>query len=314
MKYAICDEAQLHSDPDGAINHVTTRNPGGQNMDSNDLLKDNRKFAIEKMVYHNNVSMSRTHYHSHYEILYIQSGERKIIVNNMMTYDLNYASIALLPPNSIHQTLSNDASQTRILVNISPALIEEIVAFASADILSCFEQTVLPLSRYDIGILNDCFEQLLSARVDSPLYEETVKIITAHLLLHLSNIRLANVPTCGPMIDSKIKNNMSRLLQYMQQNYSSDITLSSLSSLIHVSEEYLVRCFKMQFDMTPMKYLGGLRIANAKRLLESNTMSVSNVAAACGYNSNTSFTRAFKQQTGMSPKEYQLAIRFATRS
>lgn len=277
------------------------------NMDFTDLLKDNQKFAIEKMVYHNNVSMSRTHYHSHYEILYIESGERKIIVNNMMTYDLNYSSIALLAPNSIHQTLSKtDTKQTRILINISPALMDEIVAFTSPDILTCFERAVLPLTRHDVGILTYCFEQLLAARKDSPLYDETIKIITAHLLLHLSSIHLAERSAQNIVLDPKIKNNMSIIIQYIQQNFSSDITLSSLAKLIHVSEEYLVRCFKSQFGMTPIKYLNGFRIANAKRLLEGNAVSVSKVAASCGYNSNTSFTRTFKQHTGMSPKEYQL--------
>ena len=45
-----------------------------------------------------------------------------------------------------------------------------------------------------------------------------------------------------------------------------------------------------KYNITPIKFLNTFRIINSKRLLESGDMYVSDVAQACGYNSNTSFT------------------------
>ena len=276
-----------------------------------DLLDNNKDFAIEKLHYHSNVSMGSTHYHSHYEILYIQQGQRKIIVNDSKTHELNSASIALLPPNIIHQTISDsDTQQCRVLINISKQLMNEIIEFTSSNITLCFDCNALELTPYDRRVVSYNLQILLDADKSSSLYEDTIKTTLASMLVHLSNVYLTQHKVSQiPMLEMNMRNNMDVITKYISENYDTDISLSTLANLVHITEEYLIRCFKIRFGTTPMKFLNNYRITTAKRLIEGDTMNISQIATACGFNSNTAFSRSFKAITGMSPKEYQLFMR-----
>jgi AraC family transcriptional regulator len=76
-----------------------------------------------------------------------------------------------------------------------------------------------------------------------------------------------------------------------------------------MSKQHFIRTFTEKYQTTPIKYLNIFRIVTAQRLLESNTMNVSDVFKSCGFNSSAHFSRAFKQITGMSPKAYQLKFK-----
>lgn len=54
-----------------------------------------------------------------------------------------------------------------------------------------------------------------------------------------------------------------------------------------------------------MSYKSGIQLAYSKRLLEETELSVLEVALECGYGSVSQFHRAFKNLTGITPKEYR---------
>lgn len=271
-----------------------------------DLLKENLDFAIEKMHYHKNINMSNTHYHSHYELLYISSGTRTLKINNALTYTLNSHNIALLRPNIVHQTLSSETpNQTRILINISEKLLNELTNNFSENIVSCFNTPVISFDNYHSGILNYLFTELLDSK-DSLLYDETVKINLSKILLLLS--KLYHNSTFDD--DTLFANSNARVLvdysaKFIQENYASNITIADLAEKLFISETYLERIFKKIMGTTPYNYLLSIRMINAKRLLQSRRMSVSDIATACGFNSLMAFSRAFKKIQNCSPKEYQ---------
>ena len=124
-----------------------------------------------------------------YEILYLQHGKRNIQINGSRSLELNYSNIALLRPNIIHQTFScDDSTQTRILINISPQLISQITNTYSEKVISCFNSPILELERYDVGMMNYFFTELLENKKTNPLYEEKIKINLSKILVHLSEI------------------------------------------------------------------------------------------------------------------------------
>lgn len=276
----------------------------------NDLLQNNNHFAIECMHLHKNTNMNNTHYHSHYEILYIQNGKRTLKVNNSLSYDIDSHNIALLRPNTIHQTLSaSNTTQTRILINASQDLVNELTQIFSPNIISCFNVPILQLSTYDSGMLNYLFTELLGNTDDSKLYNDTIKINLAKILLHLSNIYQNTLVKDNTLFaNPDTRDRVDYCIKYIQENFSAAITMAELAEKLYVSETYLSRIFKKIMGTTPYNYLLNIRIINAKRLLESHCMSVSDVAASCGFNSLMAFSRAFKQIQGCSPKEYQMSL------
>lgn len=273
----------------------------------NDLLENSSdNFAIERIHYSKTVNMNNTHFHKHYEILYLQYGKRTIQINGLHSYELNQTNIALLRPNVIHQTLSNDASnQTRVLINISQELISQLSQLYSKNIISCFNTPILTLSHYDIGMLNYFFTELLDNKKTNPLYDEKIKINLAKILLHLSEIYFNTHNKDELFLSQATQERIEYVTTYIQEHFYNQFSLFELANKLHISETHLERIFKQAMGINPYKYLLNIRIVNAKRLLESNSMTISEIAIACGFNSLSSFSRAFKQIHGCSPKEYQ---------
>lgn len=281
-----------------------------KNKPFSDILPESSDFAIECMHFHKDVSMSSAHFHSHYEIFYVQSGKRNFKINNSKMYELSSSNIALLRPNIIHQGFSaSDTGQKRTLINISQHLISELSEFFSPAIVHCFNVPVLQLTHYEAGMLNYLFQELLENHPNMPLYNEKIKINLSKILLLLCDIYYRTGYEDNAMLNQTTQSRVDYAIEYIQQNYSSPTVLSDISDKLHISEIYLERIFKRTMNTNLHKYLSTIRIMNAKRLLESNAMSVSKVASSCGFNNHVSFSRAFKRIEGYSPKEYQLSCK-----
>ena len=95
------------------------------------------------------------------------------------------------------------------------------------------------------------------------------------------------------------------ILSYLHKNYAAKITVAELAAHAGVSEKECIRSFKAAFHQTPMEYLIHYRIEQAKRLLREKTDPVTQIAFQCGFQSSAYFTKVFRQQQGMTPKEFR---------
>ena len=95
---------------------------------------------------------------------------------------------------------------------------------------------------------------------------------------------------------------METALNYMDQNYCSDLSLSDIAGKAFMSRTYFCSMFKEMNGLTPWEYINIKRINKAVELLKSSGLSISAVATQCGYNNMANFSRIFKQITGTTPK------------
>ena len=91
---------------------------------------------------------------------------------------------------------------------------------------------------------------------------------------------------------------------YINRHYSSDINLNKIASKALVSKFHFIRLFKKYYGRTPNQYLQEVRIAKAKKLLQSGK-SIDTVCISVGFTSKTSFTALFRKMTGTTPLVYQ---------
>lgn len=98
----------------------------------------------------------------------------------------------------------------------------------------------------------------------------------------------------------------ARLISYIEQHYADpDLSLTILAREARTSEAYVSYFFKEQTGMNFSDYLEDIRMKEARRLLESSTKAVNEIAAAVGYLSLNTFSRAFKRAHGISATEYR---------
>ena len=82
-------------------------------------------------------------------------------------------------------------------------------------------------------------------------------------------------------------------------------TVTELSELYNMSEGHFIRQFKVYTGYTPLEYRAMKRMENAKSLLSGTDMSVSDISESLGFDDPLYFSRVFKKNTGISPREYR---------
>ena len=98
---------------------------------------------------------------------------------------------------------------------------------------------------------------------------------------------------------------MDHVRKYMEDNYMADLSLDSVSEILHISPAYLSAQFKKYQKMNFLDCLTELRINAAKELLTDPFRSAAEVASMVGYEDANYFARAFKKRTGMTPTQYR---------
>ena len=92
---------------------------------------------------------------------------------------------------------------------------------------------------------------------------------------------------------------------FLQKNFSRNITLKEVSKLANMNEVSFSRFFKLHTGITFMDSLLDIRLGNASRLLIDTSDTVSEIAYDCGFNNISNFNRLFKKRKGCTPKEFR---------
>ncbi len=86
-----------------------------------------------------------------------------------------------------------------------------------------------------------------------------------------------------------------------------ELSLSELAKHLKVNNNQLSACINQLHQKNFNDYINGLRIQEFERIAQSNNaqqFTLLAIAFDCGFNSKTTFNRAFKKEKGMTPKQY----------
>jgi AraC-like DNA-binding protein len=124
----------------------------------------------------------------------------------------------------------------------------------------------------------------------------------------LETIRLLAIDWCKQTIPLVLPTTehdpLERITAYIGDNLRHPLRLDTVAQKYGFSGRTLLRLFKDQLGMTFGTYIRVARIIKAIELLTNPNASVTDVAYEVGYNSLSSFSRAFQQLTGTKPREY----------
>ena len=99
---------------------------------------------------------------------------------------------------------------------------------------------------------------------------------------------------------------LSELVSFLERNAAEPHTIAELAEKAAMSPATLNRAFRRAVGKSPLCYLNDLRISGAERLLlKSPALSVSAVAAECGFRDGNYFSRLFKKRTGYTPRVFR---------
>lgn len=103
----------------------------------------------------------------------------------------------------------------------------------------------------------------------------------------------------GSITDSR----MRRLDEFIDAGLNGPLDVLSMAHLLELSEGYFTRAFKQATGKSPHSYLIDRRLARARAMICDGKTALSQVALACGFNSQAHMTSVFKQRLGVSPAQ-----------
>lgn len=95
------------------------------------------------------------------------------------------------------------------------------------------------------------------------------------------------------------------VINYINLNFTKDISSSSISQQFGYDKSYFCRKFKKSTGITVTNYIRTRRLEHARLLLEKTEESIRHIAISCGFIDAAYFTNCFKNMYGVSPTEYR---------
>ncbi|KLU26781.1 transcriptional regulator [Caballeronia mineralivorans PML1(12)] len=129
--------------------------------------------------------------------------------------------------------------------------------------------------------------------------------LAAEISQHLLHARIrgtSEVQLARTDLDAAPMNEqVSHAIRLMQESVAAPISCEDLAAAVGLSKRQLERQFKHYTATAPLRYYVSLRLATAHKLLQQTELSVSQVAAATGFDSLEHFSRVYKTKFGCPP-------------
>lgn len=237
------------------------------------------------------------HSHDFCEILYVAGGAGEAILEGKK-FRLAPGDLVVVNPGTLHEERSDAKAPLRL---IFLAIRDFAVPGLPAGCLSQEKYRVLSCGEYQYKMDIYLRELLQETSSQIEFYQEISQgLVSALLVLVMRLIRI------NPEDEAALSQECQKIKEYLDQNFTSLITLDSLSETVYISKHYLSHLFKEQTGVSPIKYLTSKRMEKACELLSETELPVSEVSKAVGYENPLYFSQVFKRVYGISPVKYRM--------
>ena len=107
------------------------------------------------------------------------------------------------------------------------------------------------------------------------------------------------------IIEQKNENIVRELTEYLDANYTENITLEKLSRVMHISVSHTSHLLKRETGLSPMQYVIHRRIGEAQSLLAETQLPIKQIEEQLGFGSSCHLSAMFKKYVGLSPRAYR---------
>lgn len=172
-----------------------------------------------------------------------------------------------------------------------------------ADVYNCYISFIKILNRFleASGIKSTDIIDKKSVDFDRLMNRETVQDVTAELMDVFKNV-IEYLGTRDFKYTNKI---IEAVKKYIIENYSNNISLEMAANSVHMNHMYLSRLFKKETGVSFTDYLTDIRMQKAKKLMENVSIKLYEISEMVGYYSPKHFSKVFKKNTGVTPKQYR---------
>ncbi|NLM10987.1 MAG: AraC family transcriptional regulator [Clostridiaceae bacterium] len=283
------------------------------------LLKENREhgdflfpLGYYSMSYHDSSEMLDCHWHDEFELLLMTSGEAVFRVGDLK-YTVKKGQALFIKSGEIHSASSDEGVWGFSAIVFHPSLLnsnpyDKIQNDYINQIIKkqyIFATLISGIEPWEQELLYQLKKIIEIAGRKEYTYELLIK---SHLYvifsLLLKNARAETEQNLTYKCD-RLKN----VIQYIQSNYSLQLSINDLSKMVNMSEGHFCRYFKKIVAKTPIEYLNYIRIIRACDLLRNTERKILDIAMEVGFNNFSYFINRFKKYMKVTPANYRKKYR-----
>lgn len=243
------------------------------------------------------------HNHTFFQLIAFTHGNGKIKIENE-SYQINNGQIYLIPPQQTH-SIHSEANGSIYIMDIK-------FAVNNRHLFSALKDVPYPFLSSDFNWYIKNFEKIIGESLQQQEYYYAIICnilfdMLVHIIRELKKTETKHVTTYEDVKTKIYKGiNIQSLLEYIQFNYASIISLDDLIEIAHTNKTTLTCIFKDLFNTTPIRYINSIRMKKAKELLTNTDISIGEIAELTGFQSIHYFSRFFKTWESTTPVEYRM--------
>lgn len=283
-----------------------------------DLCMQNRSFTLAHLYTNEIPKNMDMHIHDNYEINYSVSGGKQFLIDKRF-YSVRSGDLFFINQYESHYPApSGSQPHERIVLSVYPDYLKALSS-PDTDLNQCF--FLRPAgSGHKLSLSEEEQKRFLYyvhrlSSIQGYGAELLEKAVFLELMVYLNQLFLKNAgkdsaKQYGASQDGYVQTavdssrlQVDQILNFIDRNLQSPLTLDLLSQNFYLSSSYLCRIFKSATGTTINKYISAKRISRAKELLSSG-YSVGETAELCGYNDYSNFLKTFTKTVGITPKKY----------
>ncbi|MBE7019855.1 MAG: helix-turn-helix transcriptional regulator [Ruminococcaceae bacterium] len=261
------------------------------------------KTKIDLVLYSNEEDLfTPSHIHKEFEVLMVKKYPLFINIQGE-EFILNEEDIVIINPQVVHSTLAKLNHQQYLIQFTFPTILDEKDVKKIYALNYKMPYMILKKGDDNYDELAFYVKNIYKANTNTPWSTNYVKGYFYQLYAFFQKIGFMEPQT----VDTSKKgyDKIQKITEYIQENYTSDITLESLSHMFYINPSYLCRLFKEVMNSTIVEYLNQIRVKNAELFLTSTDKSIMEIAQLLGFSSQTYFNRVFKSIMMLTPSEYR---------
>lgn len=268
----------------------------------------------EKWVQNYGRDIDYLHFHNYMEIGYCYEGEG-IITLGEEDFRFRGGEFTVIPKNYLHTTNSDPGNMSRweyLFVDLEGLMnrmcagkqgrAEQMIRLASSRAVFA-EKGKWPGMAAEVKKVMDIM------REGKEFYQEEAEGLVASFLAQIARENTEHGESGEYQKSeeggSKLNHLMSHILDYITDHYSEPIKVSDIAKSAHMSETHFRRTFSSYMNMSPLDYINLVRIQSACEYLKKTDEPVSVIAGKCGFTTNSTFNRNFRQVMGTTPVEWR---------
>jgi AraC family transcriptional regulator len=244
------------------------------------------------------------HSHEHvYQISMPLTGTGQFRYDNSI-HNVGPGSTLLLTPSSYHRHEALTAPMRVLLIEMNRRFIEDALRQHVGTSVPAIEFS--PWRRGMAPHFIQMAHLAMSKEICDPmnpleLQEFEAKLATLFLSSHVGTHSVYWTAPPPPIDHRPLR----LCVEYIHANLASSLSLDNLSQVSGLSKYHLIRLLQTVLGVTPSSYIRDLRLTRSNHLLATTSQSITWIAFECGFNSLSSFERAFRRRFGMTPGQYR---------